>query len=402
MPNVAVALVTVSAERPLSDEDRRLLEEARQIAPRVVVVLTKVDLLTEPERAEVVAFLERALRASFGTSVPVLPFSTRSETTRWLHQLRETVLLPVARDVTGERRAAMSLKLASLTRACHGYLTLGLQAAERVDAERERLRAAVLNESISANVIRDELRLVEQRVCEGTRPAFEKAFLGERAKIVQIMRDALAAEVRTWQGNLAQQAQRYETWMADRLSAELTPLSRDGSGLAADLLRQAEERFLRVIEAFRDRLSRNIAEATGVTVSSATWEVKRPQVPVIPVAVSRTFMTHWDLLWWVLPMWLVGGLFRRHVLGRIPWEVEKNLIRLAGNWTEAMNAAVSNLRSQAAAWVDTELATLDRLLRQRTTEASAFHEALRRLEETGVLRPGSCDGRCRVQKGLPS
>jgi phage host-nuclease inhibitor protein Gam len=251
-------------------------------------------------------------------------------------------------------------------------------------------------------VIRDELRLVEQTVCEGTRPAFEKAFLGERAKIMQIMTDALAAEVRTWQGNLARQAQRYETWMADRLSAELTPLSRDGSGLAADLLRQAEGRFQRVIEAFRDRLSRNIAEATGITVSSATWEVKRPQVPVIPVAVSRTFMTHWDLLWWLLPMWLVGGLFRRHVLGRIPWEVEKNLIRLVGDWARALDAAASELRTQAVAWVDTELATLDRLLGQRRTEASAFREALRRLEETGVPKPVSCDGRCRVQRGLPS
>ncbi len=101
MPNVAVALVTVSAERPLADEDQRLVDEARQMAPRVVVVLTKVDLLNEAERAEVIAFLERGLRASFGADVPVLPFSTRSETARWLYQLREAVLLPVARDVAG-------------------------------------------------------------------------------------------------------------------------------------------------------------------------------------------------------------------------------------------------------------------------------------------------------------
>ncbi|HKI37652.1 MAG TPA: dynamin family protein [Gemmataceae bacterium] len=387
MPNVAVALVTVSAERPLSDEDRRLVDEARQMAPRVVVVLTKVDLLSEAERAEVIAFLERALRASFGASVPVLPFSTRSETTRWLRQLREVVLLPVARDVAGERRAALSLKLATLARACHGYLTVGLRAAERADTERERLRATVLNEAVSAEVIRDELRLAEQRVCGGTRPAFEKTFVGQRGVIVQRTTDALTADLRTWQGNLAQQAQRYEAWMAERVDAELTPLSRDSAVVAADLLRQAEGRFRRVIEAFRDRLSRNIADATGVTVSSTAWEVKRPEVAVVPVAVSRTFMTHWDLLWWLLPMWLVGGLFRRHVLGRIPWEVEKNLIRLAGDWAGVVDAAVSDLRVQAATWVDTELATLDRLLRQRPAEASAFCEALRRLEETGVPQP---------------
>jgi GTP-binding protein EngB required for normal cell division len=402
MPNVAVALVTVSAERPLSDEDRRLVAEARQMAPRVVVVLTKVDLLNEAERAEVIAFLERALRASFGASVPVLPFSIRSETARCLHQLREAVLLPVARDVAGERRAALSLKLATLARSCHGYLTVGLRAAERADTERERLHAAVLDESVSAEVLRDELRLAEQRVREGTRPAFEKLFLAQQAMILQRMTHTLTADLRTWQGNLAQQAQRYETWMAERLNTELSPLSRDGALIAVDLLRQAEERFRRVIEAFRDRLSRNIVEATGVTVSSAAWQVKRPEVAVVPVAVSRAFMTNWDLLWWLLPMWLVGGLFRRHVLGRVPWEVEKNLFRLAGDWAGAVDAAVSDLRGQAAAWVDTELATLDRLLKQRTTDASAFREALRRLEETGVPQPESCDGRDRAQRGSPS
>jgi len=69
MPNVAVALVTVSAERPLSDEDRRLIAEAQQTAPRVVVLLTKVDLLTDHELKEVRAFVGRALRESFGAAL---------------------------------------------------------------------------------------------------------------------------------------------------------------------------------------------------------------------------------------------------------------------------------------------------------------------------------------------
>jgi GTP-binding protein EngB required for normal cell division len=387
MPNVAVALVTVSAERPLSDEDRRLVAEARQTAPRVVVLLTKVDLLTDAERTEVSAFLDRALRESFGAVVPVLPFSCRVEPERWVRQLREAVLLPVARDVAGERRAALGWKLAALARACRGYLTVGLQAAERADADRDRLRAAVLDESVNAAVIADELRLAEQRVCDGTRPAFEKVFFAERAGVVRQVTAALAAELRTWRGNLAQQAQRYELWMAGQLTAELAPLSRGAAPLAVDLLGQAEGRFRRIVEAFRDRLSRNIQEATGVTVSPPAWEVQRPQVGVVPVAVSRAFMTSWELLWWLLPMGLVGGLFRRHVLGRVPWEVEKNLARLTGDWAAAVDTAVADLRTQAAGWVNAELATLDRLLGQRPGEATAFRTALRRLEQEGVPQP---------------
>jgi GTP-binding protein EngB required for normal cell division len=384
MPNVAVALVTISAERPLSDEDRRLVAEARETAPHVVVVLTKVDLLTEAELEEVAAFLDRALRESFGSAVPVLPFSARVETERWVRRLREAILIPVTQDVAGERRTALGVKLATLVRACRDYLKVGLQAAERADADRQRLRAAVLDESVSAAVIRDELRLAEQRVGEGTRPAFEEVFLAQRAAVGRRVREALADVLRTWRGNLAEQARRYEAWMAEQLTTELTPLSRDAAPLAVDLLGQAEGRFRRVVEAFRSRLGHNIHEATGVAVSPTTWEVKRPRASVVPVAVGRAFMTDWGLLWWLLPMGLVGGLFRRHALGRVHWEVEKNLRRLAGDWAATVDAAVDDLRTRAAAWVDAELATLDRLLGQRPAEATAFRAALRRLEEARV------------------
>ena len=383
MPNMAVALVTVSAERPLSDEDRRLVVEAREMAPRVAVVLTKVDLLTETELDEVTAFLDQALHEGFGAAIPVLWFSSRVESARWVHQLREAVLRPVAGNVLGERQAAVALKLATLHSACRGYLTVGLQAAERVDADLDRLRAAVFTEAVNAAVIRDELRLAEDRVCAGTRSAFTDLFLARHVEVEHRVRAGLAAELRTWRGNLAAQARQYEAWMGQRLTAELTPQSQGAAPLAADLLGRAEERFHRIVEAFRDRIGRNIQEATGVTVSPVAWEVKRAELAVVPVALSPTFMTHWDLLWWLLPMRLVGGLFRRHVLRRVPWEVEKNLYRLAGDWARTVDAAVTELRTLANIWVDAELATLDSLLGGRQAGAIAFREALQRLEQTG-------------------
>jgi signal recognition particle receptor subunit beta len=226
MPNVAVALVTVSAERPLSDEDQRLVAEARQTAPRVIVVLTKVDLLTEDELAEVTVFLDRALRDSFGAAIQVLPFSSRVEPARWVGQLRENVLQPVAANIAEERQAALALKMSALTKACQAYLTVGLQAAERADADGQQLRAAVFTEAVNAAVIRDELRLAERSVCDGTRPAFTDFFLARQPGVQRRLTESLAAELRTWKGNLARQARQYETWMGERLLAEVTPRRR--------------------------------------------------------------------------------------------------------------------------------------------------------------------------------
>ncbi len=271
------------------------------------MVLTKVDLLTDLEREEVVAFLNRALRDCFAEAVPVLPFSSRVEPGRWVGRLREFVLLPITENVTGEQRAALALKRTGLAVACRSYLAVGLQSAERADADRDRLRAAVLDESVNAVVIHDELHLAEQAVRAGTRQAFGKTFLAQQSAVRRRLTGALASELTLWRGNLARQLERYEAWMAEQLTTELTPLSRDAAPLAAHLLSQAETRLRRIVGAFQDRLGRNVRETVNVALAPAAWELRRPTTPAAPIAVSRALMTNWELLWWMLPMGLVGA-----------------------------------------------------------------------------------------------
>lgn len=379
MPNVAVALVAVSVERPLSDQDRQLVAEARQTAPRVIVVLTKMDLLTEAEQTEVTEFVQRRLSEHFGSDIPVLPFSTRTAPERSVSQLRETVLQPVAENVAIQRRETLTLKLKHLVKASKSYLSISLDSARRAEQDREQLRAAVFTEAVDAAVIHDEIQLAKERICGGTREAFRRFFLSQHGDLERHVGEALSSALPTWCGNLDMQARQYEVWMAERLATDLTPLSHAAALLAADLLRQADNRFGRIVEAFRDRLNRNIKEAMGVDVSPISWEAVQPTLAVIPVSLSQTFMTHWDLLWWMLPMSLIGGLFRRHVLGRVPREVEKNLIRLTNDWTTLVVAAIDDLRRQAAGWVDAELATMRQLLERPVDETTNTQEALKRL-----------------------
>jgi hypothetical protein len=349
----------------------------------VWVLLTKIDLLSETEQGEVLAFLEKTLQDKFSSAIPVLPFSTRSDVQRWTQQLEENVLRPVAGNVSQEREKALAWKLGSIALACRGYVEIGLRVAERADTERERLRAAVLNETVNSETIHDELRQAERGIRDRTRPAFERFFASQRASLASQMGAALATELPTWNGSLAQQTGRYESWIKERLVAELTPRSAAAAAEENRLITQAEERFRRIAEAFRDRLGRNIREEMGVAVSAVAWEAVRPQLARIDINTSRTFMFDWELLSWVLPMSLVGGLFQRHVLRRLSWEVEKNLTRLVGQWTDAATAAVTDLRTQAAVWVDAELATLDRLLGQKPIESSLFREALETLNLVG-------------------
>jgi GTP-binding protein EngB required for normal cell division len=379
LPNVAMALVAVSVERPLSDEDRRLIAELRPHAPRIWVVLTKVDLLTDAQRAEVREFVAGRLAEDGSADVPVLFFSTREQPEHWASRLKDVILRPIAADARGERDRTLSHKVDSLTTACLGYLSVALEAAERTEADRQRLAAAVFDESTNEAVLRDELELTAARSIQRCRPAFETAVLSTRDEIQRRLAGALTAEMRSWQGHLATQTARYQSWLELHLTAEINPISQSATPLAGDLVAQAESRLRRIAGAFSDRLRRNVTQATGVTLSPVAWEARRPPFLAAPIRISPAFLTHWELLWWLLPMPLVGGVFRRHCVGRVPWELEKNLLRLSSDLTEATSAAIEDLKRQAIHWAQDELATLMRILACPAADAEEIREALARL-----------------------
>jgi GTP-binding protein EngB required for normal cell division len=70
LPNVGLALVAVSVDPPLSQRDIDLLKSLYQYTPKVAVLLTKVDLLSEQELEEVVEYV-RAQLARNASGLPV-------------------------------------------------------------------------------------------------------------------------------------------------------------------------------------------------------------------------------------------------------------------------------------------------------------------------------------------
>ncbi len=381
LPHVAVALVAISADRPLADEDRRLLAEVRRQAPRVAVLLTKVDLLSEAQRAEVEAFVRDGLRREeVDDGTPILPFSTRSQTPHWRGRLTNELLLPVARQIDAERDRVLDHKLAALKLACREYLSVALAAAERTQAQREALKTAVLNESVREALIRDELALTSHRLIGATRPAFEAQLQPRQSELTKRLLLHARGELPRWRGNLAVQRRRFEGWLYEELMRDLADVSRSVAPLARQLVEQAKERFARLVEAFRDRLSRNMDAALGISLSPLRWEPRPAVVAAPPVAIGKVFDIQIELLWFLVPMWLFGGLVHAHFLGRLPWEVEKNLSRLAADWSDATGTAITALHAQALSAVRNELATLTSLLEHPPTTATELRELLDRLE----------------------
>lgn len=391
LPGVALALVAISVERPLSEEDRRLIETLRPLASRVVIVLTKADLLTPAELAQVRAFVAREVRAALGPAPGggdqplILPFSVRSDRAGHVAALRDGVLAPAARNAHAERAAALAHKLAHLTRATHDYLRVALASAEKVGQERDGLRAAVLDESVHESVIAKELSLAAESVLARSRERFEDALKSHTGRVESNITASLA-EMKQWRGHLGKQSERFRAFLAERLAAELAALDPVAAPIAAALVEESQQRLRRVIDGFRQRLGANIRRVLGVDLTPLTWDPPRVAVTNPAVVVGQTFMTHWDLFWWLLPMPLIGGLFRWHCTRKVPWEVWINTLRAAGGWYVATGEAVDGLNKQALAWTRGQIGTLDAMLSSRSDDTAAIRAALAELE--GVMEGG--------------
>lgn len=383
LPGVGLALVAVSVERPLSEEDRRLIGLLRPIASRVVIVLTKADLVTPGELEQVRGYVSREVRGCLGMRAgdePVIvACSVRTEREKHIEALRGGVLGPIARNEVAERGAALEHKLVHLARSAREYLVVALASSEKADRERAALLEAVRDESVRERVLAKELEACAESLIGGVRAEFEKALLKHRGGVEARVLGALG-EMASWRGHLGEQAAKFQDFLRERMVAELSALEPEAAPVASSILDDAELRFRRIAEAFRDRVNRSVSASLGLTLPAVEWEPVRARVSAPPVSIGHTFMTHWEQLWWVLPMGLVGGLFRRHCRGKVPWEVWINTSRYVGGWFVATADAIEMMRGQAAVWVHEQVETLVRVLKGASDGAAPIRAALSELD----------------------
>ena len=106
-------------------------------------------------------------------------------------------------------------------------------------------------------------------------------------------------------------------------------------------------------------------------------EVSEPDHP--DIKTIRSFDFHFDLIWFLIPMFLFRGLFEKHFIRGIPREVEANLSRLASQWEDRVNRAIEEMRKQAIKYVKEELSTIDALLSKTHGQTDEINETMKQL-----------------------
>ncbi len=382
LPRVGAAIVAISSDRPLSENDLSLIKQLMEFTPRVVLLLTKVDLLSKEQQNEVIGFFRDALKREFNKDFEILTYSTVKNNQLYKDQLdRFLISLSVNRET--EFQGIIQHKIRSLGRQCLGYLDIALTASGRADSDREELRNLILDEKVNYDLMQTELSLVARDNMQRTRTLIA-TYLDDthRSKLVTKLLADLTREMPQWKGNLWKLTRRYERWLEDTMIREMDQISRSEYKHFFGTLKKAHQSISRSIELFRNLLDVNIEKVLGIKPRSVDWvvDVSEPSHP--DVAFTKVFDFHFDLLWFLIPMFLFRRAFEKHFLKEIPRVVDIHLSRLAYQWEIRINKTIAEIRKQALEYVRNELSTIDALVSQsggRTDEIRHTREQLAHL-----------------------
>jgi GTP-binding protein EngB required for normal cell division len=368
LPNVGLALVAVSVDPPLSQRDIELLKSLYQYTPKVAVLLTKADLLSEQELAEVVDYVRAQLARNFPGTPRVFPYSTKPGFDRFRQTLEAELAGGTLERFAEERESILCRKTDTLLRECGDYLALSLKSAELVQAERVELKRQVVGEKEIVDEVKSSVRLAVQYAAAGTRPMVCNRLEAHQGDLERALLAAFESEFPHWTRSLAIMLSSFEAWLAGALREELTVLSiRERSAFLAPLEKVRKQVF-RALQQFRDRLSDRTVRAFGVPLRTTETEigVVEPRTP--DVRVGRVFDRNWELLSPILPVWLIKGAVRRHFARTISYLVYQNISRLGTQWEESIHSALWAVEKEARRRLDELLGTVERLMESGASE----------------------------------
>ena len=383
LPNVGLALVAVSVDPPLSQRDIDLLKSLYQYTPKVAVLLTKADLLSEPELAEVVEFVRAQLAKNFPGTPRVFPYSTKPGFERFRQALEAELVSGTLERFAEERESILAPE--------DGYPPAGVRGLSGPESQVGRDGPVGAPGAEAAGDRREGNR----RRSEVGGPAGGAIRRGGNA--VHGQQSARDAPERT--GARA----------ARSLRKRVSEMDQEPGYHACVVRRLAGGRLARGAYRAFDPGTRLVPAAPAQSAEAGiprASTISRPLVGAHHAGVRRAVAHHGNrdprrgaqharypgragirqelgtVVARLLPVWTIKAVVHRHFARTISYLIYQNLSRLSTQWEESINGALWGVEKEARRRLDELIGTVERLVESGGNErAPQLRADLERLEK---------------------
>jgi GTPase Era involved in 16S rRNA processing len=380
LPDIGAAVVALTVDPPLAESDLRLLRDVMRFTPEVIILLTKVDQVAGEHARAVEAFVTSETRKRLGRYIPIYPYSTMPGYSHLRTHLLDYLVDRVVSHHEERLQEILAHKLHTLVTECRDYLALAETAAEVHESARAELIELAHREQGNLDQVRRAIRVLVRDLQRRVHDKLAEDYSHLLPVVLASIASDFDRESRMWRGHLAKTSETFQQWADTALRREMGAVLPRGEKFLAPVLTEAESHFKRAVRGFQDRLAIAIETALGMRFSGATFqaEIEPPFFP--DVRIDKTFDIPLDMLWFLVPMPIFRWLIYRRLRSQLPWEVEKNLTRLSGQWSRAAAQSIASMACQAEVFMNHEAATVIGLASATEDTRARVAAALEKLE----------------------
>ena len=256
LPRVGSALVAVSVNHPLSEQDVHLLGEVFQHTPEVAILLTKADLVSTSQLDVVVEFTRHQIARLTGKDLPILPRSIHPTHRELQGRVRDHLLHRIAERHEEKFDEIVAHKVRALATACREYLVLAQTAAAAAGQARADLLEVLQRERRDLGAVKSEISVFSRELKSQVRDTAGERFHAYHSEVTGRLQTDLRKTMTGWKGNLAKITGHFQGWLGAALGEELSGLSAHGEVHVSEFLFTAQTSLDRTVRAFQDRLAK--------------------------------------------------------------------------------------------------------------------------------------------------
>lgn len=376
-----IALVCVSAERPLSEFDLKLIKELNAYSYKQACLLTKTDLFTSEQLKEIILFLQTSFKREIGKNIDIYSYSIFSNTEYFKNTFQENICNPLLEKYDIEIEKIFQHKVLTIAANCLNYIDIAYKASLKTEDEKKQLKEKILDEKVNIDFIQQELRLITTDSKSKVRDTVYKIFEPYKTDLVNELVIDFKSEFSSWKGNLYQLSRKYEQWLKSALALKLKIIADKEQFHFNEILNKINSHFSFYTKSLREKLSENIFTVLGIKLSPDEWKPEFKPLKQPDISIYRAFDSNIDLLWFLFPMFLFKKIFQNYFSKQIVNEVDKNIHRITSGITGIINKETDNNKEQTLKYILNELNTIENVLSGEQSKSVEYERAATKLKQ---------------------
>ncbi len=411
LPEIGMALVAISVERPLSEEDVTLLKSVARYAANSKIILTKADLISDQQLEEIKYYVEESLLQAGLTItrhddniqhqgnhnqkfIEILSYSIIKNAEANYKQLVEKVFVPIKENFLESFERIFNHKIDSLIQSCFSYLKVGLESNRKTARERKALKEQIVDEQLKFQFIKNNLDIITASFRNRNREKVANIVMPYSTDICTRLENDFEKEFHLWHGNLYKVSREFELWLHNSLKEILLTAGEKAILQLNGYLTDIQSHYDIFAQSFSERLTNNVEKILGIKMKTVVLNTEVEGIKQPDISVSYSFDISIDLLWFFFPMFLFRRIFKKFFFKKISFEVEKNLSRLISGIAENISKVIEANRKIVGQYIYNEIVSIENLIDNQKFELNNFNQAIEEIEGISGVRDMTQQTKC--------